>query len=80
MALRAIVRSVAPQLVGKRVLVYARVWTVYWIVCQRAGGGWKGKNGEYQQKGEADGQDLWTRLAHVIQDALNRRAGSVTTQ
>ena len=23
------------------------------IVCQRAGGGWKGKNGGYQQKGEA---------------------------
>ena len=36
--------------------------------------------GEYQQKGEADGQDFWTRLAQVIQDALNRRAGSVTTQ
>ena len=23
------------------------------FVCQRVGGGWKGKNGEYQQKGEA---------------------------
>ncbi len=33
-----------------------------------------------QQKSEADGQDFWTRLAQVIQDALNRRAGSVTTE
>ncbi len=29
--------------------------------------------GEYQQKGEADGQDFWTRLTQVIQDALDRR-------
>ncbi len=36
--------------------------------------------GEYQQKGEADGQDFWTRLAKVIQDALNRRSGSVRTE
>ncbi len=28
---------------------------------------------EYQQKGEADGQDFWTRLTLVIQDALDRR-------
>ncbi len=50
------------------------------FVCQRVGGGLQGKHGEYQQKGEADGQDFWTRLAQVIQDALNRRAGSVTTE
>ncbi len=36
--------------------------------------------GEYQQRGEADGQDFWTRLAKVIQDALNRRSGSVRTE
>ncbi len=35
---------------------------------------------EYQQKGEADGQDFWTRLGQVIQDALDRRSGSVTTE
>ena len=29
--------------------------------------------GEYRQKGEADGQDFWTRLTQVIQDALDRR-------
>ena len=29
--------------------------------------------GEYQQKGEVDGQDFWTRLTHVIQDTLDRR-------
>ncbi len=28
---------------------------------------------EYQQKGEADGQDFWTRLGQVIQEALDRR-------
>ena len=35
-------------------------------MCRRVGGGWKGKNGEYQQKGEADGQDFWTRLAQRL--------------
>ncbi len=35
---------------------------------------------EYQQKGEADGQDFWARLAQVIQDALDRRSGSVATE
>ena len=33
----------------------------------------KSRAGEYQQKGEADGQDFWTRLTLVIQDALDRR-------
>ena len=36
--------------------------------------------GEYQQKGEADGQDFWTRLGQVIQEALDRRSGGVTTE
>ncbi len=35
---------------------------------------------DYQQKDEADGRDFWTRLAQVIQDALDRRSGSVTTE
>ncbi len=35
---------------------------------------------DYQQKDEADGRDFWTKLAQVIQDALDRRSGSVTTE
>ena len=35
---------------------------------------------DYKQKDEADGRFYWTRLAQVIQDALDRRSGSVTTE
>ena len=28
---------------------------------------------DYKQKDEADGRDFWTRLAQVIQDALDRK-------
>ena len=35
---------------------------------------------EYQQKGEIDGREFWTRLAQVIREALDRRSGNVSSQ
>ena len=35
---------------------------------------------DYKQKDEADGQEFWTRLAQVIQEALDRRSGNVSSQ
>ena len=35
---------------------------------------------DYEEKDEADGRDFWTRLAQVIQDALDRRSRSIRTQ
>ena len=35
---------------------------------------------EYQQKGESDGVEFWVRLAEVIQEILDNRAGSTKNQ
>ncbi len=35
---------------------------------------------ECQQKGESEGREFWTRLAQVIQEALDRRSGNVSSQ
>ena len=35
---------------------------------------------EYQQKGEAEGVEFWTRLAQVIQKTLDNRSGKTKIQ